>query len=115
MRHPEDAYRSKAEPEMPLFDTKATARNTDPDTSHLAAASFTEERLTDIQRDVLAFFRTHGRATDEEIEDALKGKHPAFSTLRKRRTDLVQRGLLRDTGERKVNRNNRKMIVWGLA
>jgi hypothetical protein len=94
---------------------KAHARRSDPDTSHASAAAFTEDRLTQIQRDVLDFFRSHGRATDEDIEDALSSKHPAFSTLRKRRTDLVQRGFLRDTGERRLNRNNRKMIVWEIA
>lgn len=92
----------------------ATARRTDPDTSHAAARAFTEERLTAIQRDVLAFFRAKQRATDEDVEDALKSKHPAFSTLRKRRTDLVERGFLRDSGDRKINRNNRKMIIWEL-
>lgn len=101
---------------LPLFDQPhATARNTDPDTSHEAAAAFTEERLTEIQLAVLAFFRVKGRATDEDVEDALSGQYPAFSTLRKRRTDLVQRKFLRDSGARKLNRNNRKMIVWEIT
>jgi hypothetical protein len=93
----------------------ATARSADPETSRLAAEAFTEQRLTEIQSVVFELFTIRRRLTDEEIEDALSVKYPAFSTLRKRRTDLVQLGLIRDSGERKLNRNNRKMIVWEIA
>jgi len=91
---------------------QARARRTDPETSREAASSFTADRLTEIQKDVLAFFRSHGPATDEELREALKAKHPAESTTRKRRTELVQRGLIRDTGTTKFSGNRRRMIVW---
>jgi len=94
---------------------RATARNSDPDTSHQAAAAFTEERLTEIQGAVLAYFRAVRRATDEQLEDALGGRYSAFSTLRKRRTDLKHMGYLRDSGVRVVNRNGRAMVVWELV
>ena len=91
---------------------QATARNSDPETSKAAASEFTEQRLTQIQQDVLDWFRTVGQGTDEELEDALGILHPGFSTLRKRRTELFQKGVLEDSGERQKNRNGRKMIVW---
>lgn len=113
---PESRAKGKPEAVLPLFDQpRATARNTDPDTSHEAAKAFTEERLTEIQLAVLAFFRAKVRATDQGVEDALSGQYPAFSTLRKRRPALVQRGFLRDSGARQLNRNNRKMIVWEIT
>jgi hypothetical protein len=93
----------------------ATARSTDPETSHESAEAFTEQRLTEIQTAVFELFTVRRRLTDEEIEDALSVKYPAFSTLRKRRTDLVQMGLIRDSGERRFNRNRRRMIVWEIA
>jgi hypothetical protein len=108
------AHQTLLFPESPVL-PKATARRTDPDTSHAAAASFTEQKLTEIQRDVLSFFRQVRRATDEQLETCLHLKHPGFSTLRKRRTDLVQMGLLRDSGERAVNGGCRKMIVWEIV
>jgi hypothetical protein len=94
---------------------KANARRTDPDTSHEAAASFSEKRLTAIQGDVLSFFRQVRRATDEELERVLLVKYPGFSTLRKRRTDLLQMGLLRDSGQRKRNASGHNMILWELS
>jgi hypothetical protein len=94
---------------------QARARRTDPETSREAASSFTPVRLTEIQKDVLAFFRSHGPATDEELRESLEAKHPAESTLRKRRTELVQRGLLHDTGTTKFSGNRRRMIVWECA
>lgn len=105
--------------ELGLFDpvrgTRAPARATDPDTSHEAAEGFSIERLTAIQRDVFEWFRSVGRGTDEDLELALGEKYPAFSTLRKRRTDIFQRHLIRDSGERRLNRNGRRMIVWEVA
>jgi len=97
---------------LPYRGQAATARLSDPETSHEAAAAFSQKRLTAIQLDVLTWFRSVGQGTDEELEAALLGKHPGFSTLRKRRCELVDKGLLEDSGEGRVNRNGRKMVVW---
>lgn len=93
---------------------KARARNSDPDTSWAAAASFTPERLTAMQGDVLAFFRQRGPhgATDAELEAALGYRYPGFSTLRKRRSELKQAGWLRDSGQRRKNAGGSSMILW---
>lgn len=89
-------------------------RRENPDTSYEAANSFTKKRLSDIQADVLAWFRIVRRATDEELEAHFRDKYPAQTTVSKRRTDLVRLGYLRDSGDRKWNVNNRRMIVWEL-
>jgi hypothetical protein len=89
-------------------------RRAGPETSKEAGLAMRGDRLTEIQEDVLAFFRYNGPSTDEELEDSLAGKHPGFSTLRKRRSELAQAKRLCDTGQRKMNRNGRRMIVWGI-
>jgi hypothetical protein len=90
-------------------------RRNDKPTSVIAAETFDETRLTQLQTLVLEFFRTRKEATDEELEDALMGQIPAASTLRKRRCELVSLGYLRDSGRRRMNRNNREMVVWEIT
>lgn len=90
-------------------------RTGDKRTSIAAAKALTEERLTELQTLVLAYFRRVKDATDEELEDALMAEVPAASTLRKRRGDLVRLGHLQDSGRTRPNRNVRQMIVWELA
>ena len=94
---------------------EAMHRRNDKPTSVIAAETFDETRLTQLQTLVLEFFRTRKEATDEELEDALMGQIPAASTLRKRRCELVSLGYLRDSGRRRTNRNNREMVVWEIT
>lgn len=86
------------------------ARPTDPETSHAAARSI-HGGLTDIQRRVLEFYRARGwpGATDEELSDAL-GCHG--STLRTRRSELTDAGLIVDSGERRKLKSGRRGVVW---
>jgi hypothetical protein len=98
--------------QLPLGFSGPLVRRDDPDTSQEAADAITPKRLTEIQQDVLAWFHSHRHGTDEDIERALHEKHPAFSTVRNRRCDLVTLGYLRDSGERRINSNKRNMIVW---
>ena len=91
----------------------ARARNTDPQTSHDAAKSLTD--VTAIQGYVLRALRRP--RTDQELVDAYrayKNAPPATedSTIRTRRNELVRRGLVVDTGERRPSRSGRKAIVW---
>ena len=97
------------------FDVPARARNTDPATSHEAAESLNAKHLSDLQALVLAWFRKYGPGTDEQLE-----RHECFaklapSTARKRRSDLLEMGLLKDTGKRELNSRGRSMVVWGVA
>jgi hypothetical protein len=87
-------------------------RRDDHDTSKSAGLAMRGERLSALHREVLEFFHLHGPATDEDLEDALGPKHPGFSTLRKRRSELYQAKRLIDTGKRKINRGGRPMILW---
>lgn len=88
----------------------ALTRSTDPDTSREAAASVMD-RLTDLQRMVYDFIRERGTAIDSDIVawGFLHGY--AESTLRRRRTELAQMGLLEVCGRRK-NKRNRRELVW---
>lgn len=94
---------------------KALVRNTDPVTSHEAASYFTETRLSEIQIDVLNWFKKQPsmRATDEDLEANidLRIKYPVASTIRTRRNELVKKGFLRPVWKTK-NKNNRNQIVW---
>ena len=100
---------------------RAAARRTDPDTSHAAAASVKD--LTGKQAAVLRIVRLlterNGGATDEQIAAAYSVHIPwdnlpeqSDSGLRTRRCELVRRGLVVDSGERRLNAAGRKCAVW---
>lgn len=99
---------------------EAHARNTDPDTSHAAAASVTRDTRTETQRALVRLLRRYGPMTDAELAEryylATKGQ-PACSPsgLRTRRSELVRDGFVVDTGKRRTLNSGRKAIVWGLA
>jgi hypothetical protein len=77
------------------------------------AAAAVSMHLSEIQGDVLAWFRLVGAGTDSDMESSSLGKiYPGFSTLRKRRGELVAKGLLRDSGLTRKNLRGRNMIVW---
>lgn len=58
---------------------------------------------------VREFLRTHGPATDEQIQDAL-GMNP--STQRPRRIELVTAGFVRDSGSVRKTKSGRAATVW---
>jgi len=93
----------------------ARARRTDPITSHQAAASIDGERIRLSQHAVLRHFRRHGPMTDTELIEGYDGKIPQTdSGLRTRRSELVKKGLLVDTGRRELLETGRSSKVWGL-
>lgn len=90
------------------------ARRTDPATSHEAARAITPD-LTAIQRRVLRFAQRRGGEgfTDLDLEH-LMGDHG--STFRTRRRELVDRGMVRDTGAtRRPEGRARRFIVWAVT
>lgn len=99
------------------------ARTTDPETSHLAAASIDESTLRDSQRAVLRVLRNVGVGmTDETLiatyraawsRDA-RGRIPqqSESGIRTRRKELATMGLVVDSGERARLASGRNAIVW---
>jgi len=91
------------------------ARNTDPSTSHEAAASV--DQVTKTQEYILKVLR-RPRA-DVELVAAYRNMKTAprasESGIRSRRAELVDRGLVVDTGKRVRLESGRYAIVWGRA
>jgi hypothetical protein len=91
------------------------ARNTDPQTSHDAAASVDDVTLT--QAFVLRALK-RPRTDPQLIEAYRKLKHApraSESGIRTRRAELVDRGLVVDSGLRSVTPFGRKAIVWAAS
>lgn len=96
----------------------ARARTLDPATSHQAAASV--ENITETQQHILlllAFPHTDDELVDAfyNMADANGWKQASPSGIRSRRAELVARGLVVDTGERRKSWSGRQAIVWQVA
>jgi hypothetical protein len=78
-------------------------------TTSRAAARAAVPRVNELQARVLAFIRAQGGATDNEIQDALD-MNP--STQRPRRIELMERGLVRDSGRKRKTPSGREAVVW---
>lgn len=95
------------------MDARTLVRRTDPDTSYEAALSLSSERLSWCRRMILALLR-QGALTDEQIADrwAEVGSPQSPSSLRTRRAELVDAGLVRDSGRHGLTRSGRRTIIW---
>lgn len=101
---------------MPRFEEDTDAfklsRNSDPHTSFEAGKAILKDK-TLIQRRVMEEFgKAHPYGlTDYELEERC-GSHN--STFRTRRSELVEAGLLMDSGQRRVLKHvgNKSRIVW---
>lgn len=96
---------------------QAVARRTDPGTSWQAARSV--DRIRESQAQVLAILRRYGPMTDEEIASVAatwpEGTRQSPSGLRTRRAELVDLGVVKDSGLRGKTRSGRSTIVWEAA
>jgi len=104
-----------------MTDLVAHARTTDPITSHQAAASIKKDKVRLSQEAVLRVFKQFGAMTDQELL-----KKYAFcidycgwlipqqseSGIRTRRSELVTKGLVVDSGEKSMLPTGRKAIIW---
>jgi hypothetical protein len=91
------------------------ARNTDPQTSHDAADSVKNVTLT--QAAVLKILK-RPRTDPQLIEAYRKLKRVPLASesgIRTRRAELVDKGLVADTGQRATTPFGRRATVWGLA
>jgi hypothetical protein len=88
------------------------ARRSDPETSWQAARSVDPLKLRATQREILWVLRNWGPLTDEEIAVLVGPDSQSPSGLRTRRRELVDAGLVVDTGRRRKSRSGRAMIVW---
>jgi hypothetical protein len=87
-------------------------RTTDPETSHEAAMSVTN--ITPLKQEILQRLMTP--MTDTDLYETLRTGSRLIVTesgVRSRRSELVQAGLVRDTGERVRLATGRRAIVWG--
>lgn len=91
--------------------TQAKARKTDPQTSHEAALSVGD--LTKAQEQILGIIQERAR-TDEEIYALVVARRLPISVsgARTRRSELVDAGLVEDSGQTKLTGAGRKTIVW---
>jgi hypothetical protein len=91
----------------------ARARNTDPVTSHLAAEAV--DNITKTQEFILRCLRKP--RPDVELVEAYRNMKTAprasESGIRSRRAELVDRGLVVDTGGRVKLSSGRYAIIWG--
>ena len=101
-------YTLKGKPKMP------NARNTDPKTSHDAAESVTN--LTQTQATILRVLQ-RPRTDTQLIEAYRKLKRAPLASesgIRSRRAELVDKGLVVDSGNRGLTPFNRQSIVWAV-
>lgn len=92
---------------------KGLVRVVDPDTSRLAAECLIPN-LTKLQALVYETIKLHGPVTDEKLENCFDRNAFGPTTIRKRRTELYQAGVLRDVG-RATNARGRSMILWDIV
>jgi hypothetical protein len=98
-----------------LFDAPR-ARREDPETSKQAADSIPLERLTRTQELVIYGLSTHGPATDEELISVFRSRWPGSrisdQSICSRRAELVRKGLVRDSGNRRRTQHGQRSVVW---
>lgn len=114
---PEHNPEIRTRPELPLFE-QAHARNSDPATSHKAAASVTN--LGPTKDLILAILREFGPMHDEAIIGAFRANrkyapNASDSGIRTRRSWLVDHGFIEDSGQRAKTASGRESIVWRIA
>lgn len=107
---------------IPLARITAASRATDPETSRQAAASISKDKMRETQRQILEVLGRFGPSCDEDIAihfrqlseiEAWPLQSP--SGLRSRRAELVNAGLVRDSGQRTKTSSGRQTIVWELV
>ena len=94
--------------DLPLF---AHARNSDPETSHQAAASIPSAAIRESQEMVLEALRGYGPMPDFHLVPLLASRMSP-SGIRSRRSELVTLGKVVDTGKRVRTDSGRQAIVW---
>lgn len=95
---------------------QAHARRTDPSTSHAAAAAVQD--LSAQQSLVLKVLREIGPSTDEALADYWQTNDVSSispSGLRTRRRELVEHGLVEDTGQLALTVAGHSSIVWAVT
>lgn len=107
-----------ANSQMDLFASPLPYRGDPPAQRHSetskAAAESVKRFLSKLEQKVIDCLEAHHPAglTDEEMQEEI-GMQP--STQRPRRIKLVEKGRVRDSGERRPVRSGRAAVVWELV
>lgn len=101
---------------LSFFEDVAHARSTDPETSHIAAATVTNLTLT--KERILAILRIRGAQTDEELIRWFRryyGNETTEQSIRSRRSELVKAGIVSFSGEHGISSTGRPSRKWGVV
>ena len=97
----------------------ALARNTDPDTSHEAARTVRRRLCEQVRAGVVRLLEKYGPMTDEDIAEwwtdpGFADVFPVVSSsgLRTRRAELVDQGLVADSGQLVLLPTGRSAVEW---
>lgn len=90
-----------------------STRRTDPETSHEAEHSI--NNVCESQKTILNVLRTFGPMTDEDIYQLILAIPISLSGARTRRSELVHKGLVKDSGQRKYLSTGRRAILWEIV
>jgi len=93
---------------LPLFDL-LPVRKSDPDTSREAAKGV---NITMLESCVYGCLKAHGSLTSFEIADILR---LSLVTVSPRLRPLSDKGLVRDSGVRRMGQSGRNQIVWEIV
>lgn len=93
---------------LPLFDF-VPARRSDPETSKEAGRSV---NTTMLEAAVYGCLKAHGPKTSFEIADILR---LSLVTVSPRLRPLADKGLVRDSGVRRIGESGRGQIVWEIT
>lgn len=98
------------------MNTLGMVRNTDPITSHLAAQRMVKKKVS-IREKVHELFRIEKSMTDYRLERLYCDVYEQrpYSSIHKRRKDLVDLGFVRDSGRTEVIPTGSTVIVWELV
>jgi hypothetical protein len=89
------------------------ARRTDPETSHEAADRVANVKQCRLRIMVILNEEKEGLTHKELIEEfQMRGWNLSHSGVRGRCRELVDSGLVRDSGRCRLSQYNRRMIVW---
>jgi hypothetical protein len=97
---------------LPLIDyAESKARASDPVTSRLAAKNI-QPKLSNLHRQFLNKLLELGQATSNEVAMSISNEHARINSLRRRASDLVEDGLVREVGHRVCSRTNNRATVY---
>ena len=90
------------------------ARRADPETSLAAAPEQANALAAATRRAIYTILKTYGPLTDEQIayHASVEGWYTSPSGLRTRRSELVERNLVQDSGQRARTTAGRATIIW---